>query len=400
MKNIKHIKYLAAILLVISICFTAAISAVYGDDVLPADEFEVDLTFEASTAIDENMVLNAQSAIAIEAQTGRVLFEKNAHTKRAMASTTKIVTALIAIEYGKLDEVVTVSKNAAYTPGSTIKLKVNEELKLLDLIYGLMLKSGNDAAVAIAEHVAGSEEAFAEKMNQKAAELGAVNTHFVTVHGLDDENHYSTASDMAVIAAACMKNETFRKVVSTAETYISNRSLRNTNDLLFTYEGATGVKTGFTNGAGRCLVASAKRNGMEVITVVLGCDNKTTRFSDSRKLLDYTFKTYSMQTLLQEDQVVTKIKVIKGQEKEVKLLCTDTIVLPMKESEKQGYSMEISVDEEIKAPCAKGKVIGTVYIISQGETIATTELKIAEEVERKGLFDFFQAIFRCWKDMI
>ncbi len=382
----------AALILSIACAF----NQIYADDVLPDDEYEVDLTYETFQTQDESMVLNARSAIAIEASTGRILFSKNPYEKKAIASTTKIVTAILAIEYGKFDEVVTVSQKAAYTQGSTIKLSVGEKIKVIDLIYGLMLCSGNDAAVALAEHIAGSEEKFVEMMNKKAEQLGATNTHFVTPHGLDDDDHYSTAYDMAIITAECMKNETFRTVVSTAETYISGRSLRNTNDLLFTYQGATGVKTGFTGNAGRCLVASAERDGMEIITVVLGCDDKKSRFADSRKLLDYSFDKYSMKELLKEDQIITEIDVIKGKQGKVKLLCTDDVTLPMSEDEKIDYEIKISAPERINAPCAGNNLIGKLYITCKDENIAVCDLKIAESIDKKSFGDFWKEIVGIW----
>ena len=393
----KIIKLLSVFFLLISI-FTG--SLIFADDVLPQEEFEVDLAYETAIIKDENILLNAEAAIAVESSTGRILYQKNAFDKRAMASTTKIITAIVAIEYGGFDEVVTVSSNAAYTGGSTIKLKQGEKIKLLDLLYGLMLMSGNDAAVAIAEHVAGSEEEYIKLMNAKAAGLSATNTNFVTVHGLDNENHYTTAYDMAIITAYCMKNDMFRKIVSTAETHISERTLRNTNDLLFTYEGTIGVKTGFTNNAGRCLVASAKRDDMEIITVVLGCADKKSRFSDSRKLLDYVFKNYSMKTLIKEGDRVTSIAVIKGKEKEVDLLCTDTIILPINQKESAEYVVNFTVQNEIQAPISENDVIGKLYISYNDENLAVSELEIAEDVDNKSVLNFFMELFNIWKGIL
>ena len=394
----RYIRFVVAILIAILLL---SVNPIYGDDILPADEYEVDLSFETVSPVgSKDIILNAKYAVAIEAGTKRVLYEKNAYDKSAMASTTKIMTAIVAIDYGKLDDVVTVSNKAAYTSGSVIKLKAGEKIKLLDLIYGLMLESGNDAAVAIAEHIAGSEEEYLKLMNQKALEFGAFNTSFTTVHGLDDPNHYTTAYDLASIAAECLKNDMFKKVVSTAETYISNRHLRNTNDLLFTYEGAIGVKTGFTNNAGRCLVAAAKRDGMEIITVVLGCADKKSRFSDSRKLLDNSFERYSLKTVLEEGKLITTISVVKGKNTHVKLLCTDTVILPMSEDEKSAYEIVISAENEIKAPFKEGEIVGKLYITFKGETFAVSEVKLAQSVDSKGFSDFFQDIFRTWREIM
>lgn len=369
---------------------------VYGDDELPPEEYETDLTFETVVTTDGNLILNASSAVLIEASTGRVLFEKNAYKTCAMASTTKIMTAMVAILNSNLEDVVTVSKHAAATTGSTIHLQVGEQMKVSELLYGLMLSSGNDAAVALAEHIAGSEEAYVEMMNEKAVSLGLTNTHFATVHGLDHEQHYSTAYDMAILASECMKNETFRTIVSTAETFISQRTLHNTNDLLFTYAGATGIKTGFTNNAGRCLVSSAKRNGMEVIAVVLGCESKTARFSDSRKLLDYAFDQYEMTTVLEEGEIITSMDLIKGKKESVDLLCSDTVTLPMAEQEKSEYKVHIVAQQIQEAPCKQGEPIGTLYISCGDSTIATCQLVVAETVERKGFGDFWQEVLQAF----
>lgn len=385
-------KKITAYLLVFVLCVMFSNVWVYGDDVLPPEEFQVDLTFETVTTSDDAPLLNANHAILIEASTGRVLFEKNAYETCAIASTTKIMTALVAILNGNLEDVVTVSRHAAATDGSTIHLQVGEQIKVKDLLYGLMMSSGNDAAVALAEHIAGSEEAYLEMMNAKAASLGLTNTHFATVHGLDHQQHYSTAYDMAMLAGECMKNETFRTIVSTAQTHISQRTLRNTNDLLFTYAGATGIKTGFTNNAGRCLISSAQRDGMEIIAVVLGCDSKTARFSDSRKLLDYGFENYAMTTVLEAGEVITDMKLIKGKQEAVHLVCSDTVILPMAEWEKSKYQVHMVAQQIQDAPCLRGAPVGTLYISCENTTLATCQLLVGESVERKGFWDFWKEV--------
>lgn len=383
-------------LLAVSVLLSVFVFPIYGDDVLPPEEFQTDLTFETVVTTEEQPILNAKSAILIEASTGRVLYEKNAEDRCAMASTTKIMTALVVIETGNLQDVVTISKHAASTTGSTIHLQIGEQITVNDLLYGLLLSSGNDAAVALAEHIAGSEEAFLECMNQKAVSLGLTNTHFATVHGLDHKDHYSTAYDMATLASVCMKNETFRRIVSTTEIHISQRTLRNTNDLLFTYAGATGLKTGYTDGAGRCLIASAKRDGMELIAVVLGCESKTTRFSDSRKLLDYGFENFSMTTVLEEGAVIMEMQLIKGKKEKVSLLCSDKVTLPMADWEKSHYEVHMVAQEIQEAPCLRGTEVGTLYISHQGEPIASCQLLVGESVERKGFWDFWQEVTKAF----
>lgn len=370
------------------------------DDILPEDELEIDYTIDAIAMSADPENLNAKSAILVEAKSMRILYEKNAFVKRQNASTTKILTAIVAIEMGNPEDVVTISSKAANIGGSTINLKKGEKLKLLELLYGLMLKSGNDAAIAIAEHIGGSVEEFMDLVNKKAKEIGANNTHFTSPHGLDEPDHYTTAYDLALITSYCMKNDLFRQIVSTAETYISDRHLRNTNDLIFTYAGANGVKTGFTNGAGRCLVASANRNGMEVISVVLGCDNKTTRFRDSRILFDYAFKNYEMVKLVETGEVIKSINIKKGLKQSINAVAGETIEIPLTKEEKEIMEKKYNLLEVINAPVNKGVIVGTLYYVCHGDALAEVDLLIEEDVCKKGVFDFFTDIFKEWLNVI
>ncbi|ANB61925.1 D-alanyl-D-alanine carboxypeptidase family protein [Anoxybacteroides amylolyticum] len=249
--------------------------------------------------------VSAQSAILMEQTSGRVLFEKDAHTKRRIASITKIMTAILAIESGKLDETVTVSARAVRAEGSSIYLKEGEKIKLRDLVYGLMLRSGNDAAVAIAEHVGGSMEGFVFLMNQKAAEIGMRDTHFANPHGLDDaENHYSTAYDMALLMRYAMHNKTFRKISGTKVYRAPNpdenwdRIWRNKNKLLTNlYEYCTGGKTGYTKRAKRTLVTSAEKDGLELIAVTL---NAPDDWNDHISMYEYGFDHYVLAKVSKE----------------------------------------------------------------------------------------------------
>ncbi|MHB8063646.1 MAG: D-alanyl-D-alanine carboxypeptidase family protein, partial [Ruminiclostridium sp.] len=213
--------------------------------------------------------ISAGAAIVLDTVSGRVLYEKNAYTRRSIASTTKIMTAIVAIENGNDDEEVIVSKRAATISGSQVNIKEGKTYKLGDLMYAMMLRSGNDAAIAIAEHVGGSVEAFAEMMNRKAAEIGATNTNFVTPHGLDDPQHYSTAYDLALITQYALKIEKFCKIVGTKNSTFEGNGISNTNEMLSLYPGADGVKTGYTGQAGRCLVTSVTKNNWKVVSVVL-----------------------------------------------------------------------------------------------------------------------------------
>nr|WP_229724927.1 D-alanyl-D-alanine carboxypeptidase family protein [Paenibacillus abyssi] len=247
---------------------------------------------------------NAYAAALIDVESGRILYTQRGDERTKIASLTKIMTAIVAIEQGKLSDIVKVSKQAAGKEGSSIYLEHNEEMSLHDMLYGLMLRSGNDAATAIAEHVGGSQQGFVHLMNEKAQWLGLDNTHFMNPHGLDHENHYSSANDLAKLTAYALKNETFRDIVKTKSKKVTNRdySWINKNKMLSMYDGADGVKTGYTTQALRCLVSSATRGGQQLAAVTL---NDRDDWVDHRKLLDWGFEHYPLQTVVKQDQVVS-----------------------------------------------------------------------------------------------
>ena len=246
------------------------------------------LTFLPLTLPAHALETSATAAILLDASTGNVLYEKNADKQMLIASTTKIMTALVALRDGKLTDTVTVSRNAAATEGSSMYLKAGETLSLEALLYGLMLSSGNDAAVAIAEHIAGSVSAFAERMNVYAQSLGMWNSSFANPHGLNHPNHYSTARDMAKLANAAMENETLRRITSTSVVTLAGRTMKNHNKLLGTLEGCIGLKTGYTKAAGRTLVTCCERNGRRLIAVTLKDGDD---WNDHRKMYEYGFAT-------------------------------------------------------------------------------------------------------------
>ena len=240
--------------------------------------------------------LNSREAIIIDKKSKRIIYGKNENKRVAMASTTKIMTAIIVLENANLNDEVIVSAKAAGIGGSRLGLKKNDKITVMNLLYGLMLCSGNDAAIALAEHVAGSVESFADKMNEKARDLKLQNTHFVSPHGLDNPEHYTTAYELAIIADYAMDNEEFTKIVGTKNATVMingySKNIKNTNELLGYLNGVKGIKTGFTNNAGRCLVTCTNRSGFEIITVVLGADTKKFRTEDSIKLIEYTYKNF------------------------------------------------------------------------------------------------------------
>jgi len=252
------------------------------------------------------MDLSAECACLVSADTGEVIYAKREREKRPMASTTKIMTGLIASEYERPDEIVTVSANAESQEGSSIYLKKGEKISLDDLLCGLMLNSGNDAAVAIAEHIGKNVESFAELMTKKAKEIGANDTNFKNPNGLDEEGHYTTAYDLALIAAHAMKNENFAKTVATKNSTAALESgqilyFKNHNKLLDMYEGANGVKTGFTKASGRCLVSAAEREGVRLIAVTL---NAPDDWNDHKKMLDYGFENITAQSIVKKDEAI------------------------------------------------------------------------------------------------
>ncbi len=272
-------------------------STSFADESLDLEGIDDYASFQASSNSTNEPITNSKNIVVLDRKTLSVLYEKNAYEKVAMASTTKIMTCIIILENCSLDDIVTVSKKAASVHGSTLGLVTDMKISVLDLLYGLMLRSGNDCAISLAEHLSGTVENFSVLMNQKAKELGLNNTNFVTPHGLDDENHYTTAYELAILTDYALKNEQFRNIVSTKTHTISfnggNRTISNTNELLGNLEGIYGVKTGFTFEAGRCLVSACKRDSLDIIVVVLGANTKSIRTKDSASLINYILNTYN-----------------------------------------------------------------------------------------------------------
>lgn len=311
------------------------------------------------------------SEILIEASSGRVLFESNADERRPMASTTKILTAIIGIERCDCDDVVTVRKDCVGIEGSSVYLEEGEKLTVKELLYGLMLRSGNDCAAALACHIAGSIDGFAELMNEKALAIGAENSHFVNPHGLHDDNHYTTARDLAKIAAYAMGNPVFKEIVSTRRVEISwasheyNRVLINKNKMLNELEGATGIKTGFTKKAGRCLVSSCERDGMELICVVLNCPPM---FERSKELLNEAYGEYRMTKICKCSDIIDFIPV-EGDDEPCGIYLKKDIVLPLNDAERESLFVEYDYPDQLKAPFEKDTEIGEVRIFASNKLI-------------------------------
>jgi len=337
--------------------------------------------------------ISAEYACVIEAMTGRVLYEKNADERAAMASTTKIMTAVIALENTKPDDIVTMSRNAAYQEGSSAYFKIGDEVRMMDLLYGLMLNSGNDAAVAIAEHISGNTEDFAVLMNEKAKEIGASDTSFINPNGLYDEKHYTTAEDLAKITAYAMENETFCDIVSskTKEITVVNTGVKmyfsNHNKMLKTYDGATGVKTGFTKKAGRCLVSSAKRDGIELIAVTL---NAPDDWTDHKNLLDEAFSKVEVKTIVRKGQ---KISEIIANDTKIGAICSEDIIVPYFGAASE-YELVTHLVKNISAPVNDGDKIGICDVVYDGKVIKQFDLLSDSNIyKKKSFIDFIKDFF-------
>lgn len=330
--------------------------------------------------------ISAVSAIVIDGATGTVLYEKNAHSRQFPASTTKIMTGLIALESGHdMKETVKVSEKAASAEGSSIYMEAGEKISFEDLIYALMLRSGNDSAVALAEYISGSAEEFAAEMNKKAAELGAEDTNFVTVNGLHDDNHYTTAYDMALFAREAMKNGDFRKIVASRYWNASRDEDKfnyfyNKNKVLYQYEGGNGIKIGYTTTAGRCLVASSQRNGMELIAVVFAAPDW---FNDTYKLMDYVYENYESTVLIKEGERLAAVNVENGDKGHTWLVSDHDIVFPKRIGEEITVTFRVDADNSVTAPVSRGEQGGEIKIFSNGEEAGTDYVVFREDIRAR-----------------
>lgn len=352
---------------------------------------------------------NSRACVVIDRNSNIVLYGKNENTKRKMASTTKIMTATIIIENCNLDETIEVSKKAAGTGGSRLGLKTGDKITVRDLLYGLMLCSGNDAAVALAEHAGRDVQGFAKLMNEKAYNLGLLNTHFETPHGLDADEHYTTAYELALLSNYALKNKTFSQIVGTKNYTVTINStpkaLSNTNELLGNFDGIYGIKTGFTNGANRCLVTSCKRNNMDIICVVLGADTKNFRTQDSIKLINYVFENFkpvNIEELINNEfdkwknENTNKITINKGISQNINLEIEkiDTPIVPIRKDLINSINILINCQTYFEAPVYSDTIIGNIQTsISENNTL-TYNIYNTTEIQHKAwsnyLFDMFK----------
>lgn len=353
------------------------------------------LSFALPTAAEERMV-SAESAVLMEAGSERILYEQNADQRLPMASTTKVMTAILAIEFRQPSLLVTVADQAVGTEGSSMYLKSEERIRLIDLIYGLMLTSGNDAAVAIACAVAGDVPSFVAMMNRKAQELGLSDTNFVTVNGLHDDQHFTTAKDLARLTAYALRNPDFRTVVSTqyhtTEGGTVRHTLKNKNKLLWNYEGATGVKTGYTMKAGKCLVFSAERDGMHLIGVVLNCP---AMWEAAVKLLDHGFGLYSLQRLYDASEPLS-IPVTNGTKKALCIAPKLGILYPLRKDGSEAVTLDWSLPESVAAPIEADDRIGTLRVCINGNTVASVPLVATEASPKPDFLYYIRQVIEAW----
>ncbi|KAB3527360.1 D-alanyl-D-alanine carboxypeptidase family protein [Alkaliphilus serpentinus] len=342
----------------------------------------------------EEISVSGRAAIVMDVATGRVLYEKNIHDKMPMASTTKIMTALLAIENTDLDHTVKVTPEAVGIEGSSIYLQYNEEIKMKDLLYGLMLRSGNDAAAAIAIELGESIEGFSKLMNKRAEDLGAKNTNFVNPHGLHHENHYTTAHDLSLITRAALKEQVFKEIVSTRY-YLADRDtykhFANKNRLLSMCEGGDGVKTGYTRRSGRCLVASASRDNMQLIAVTL---NDPNWFNTTKDLLDKSFEEYHGHIAFEKGELVEVIPVFEGKVGEVQLVSSKEVVIPLLEGEEENLRTIVDVPNYIEAPVLKGTKIGKLYTYLDDQLLAEADIIANADIDKLTLKDKIKRFFK------
>ena len=352
-----------------------------------------------SEELSNTLSPNAKSAILIESSTGEIIYEYNSHEKLEPASMTKMMSLVLimeAIEKGviNLDQMITVSENASGMGGSQILLETGEEMSVDDLLKGITIASGNDAVVALAEAIAGTEENFVKMMNDKLRKLGLKDSNFKNCHGLDEEGHYSSAYDMAFIAKELVKHQKILDYSSIYETYLRENTdkkiwLVNTNKLVRFKTGVDGLKTGYTSGAGYCLTATMKKDDMRVIATVMGEPSSEVRNSEVSSMLDYAFAQIGLKKVLSSDSVVEKIKLPKSKQDQIKIVPSEDVnVLYKKIDGEVTPTYEIKVNE-LKLPIKKGDVVGRLFVKNDNKTINTVDLTVLEDIDKCNLFELY-----------
>lgn len=363
------------------------------------------MTMSVIAFAEENAVttdLSAKSAILMEISSGQVLLSKNPDEKLPPASITKIMTLLLvmeALDDGKitLDDKVTASANASSKGGSQIWLKEGEQMTVHELLKATAVASANDASTALGEYVAGDESSFVAMMNQRAAELGMTNTNFENCSGLDDtaENHYTTARDIAIMSCELMKHEKIKEYTTIWMDSLRDgeTELVNTNRLVRFYEGTTGLKTGTTSKAGYCISATAQRNGMELVAVVLGSDNSTERFEDAKKMLNWGFSNYEIYTPQVDLSKITDVSVLYGEQNTISPVISKISPILIKKGTQESITQRVDMCIDVEAPVEKGQTLGNVYFEADGETLASCSIISENSVERRDIFFVFSLMW-------
>ena len=408
------VKKLIKIISIITLIFIISVFPSYADDENELEEVVIEENekeeIEAGANSDAKPTINSRRYAIYDRLSGRCIYGKDENKETAMASTTKIMSIIIVVEKCNLSDTVTITAKAAGTGGSRLGLHTDDKITVIDLLYGLMLRSGNDAAVALAIHTAGSIERFADLMNQKAEELGLTNTHFVTPHGLDNPDHYTTAYELAKITDYALKNETIAKIVKTKIATIningSPMQINNTNELLGNVDGVYGVKTGFTNNAGRCLVTSVKRGDMDLIIVVLGADTRKDRARDSIKLIEYAYKRFY--TVNVEEMIYKEFELWKqiNQNRIYIDKAANSLELKLDEIQIKHFvadcepTIEINAVSFLEAPVLENERIGTITVKVGDELIEEIEIKAEKEVKKRGIFDYLSIMAKIYAGKI
>jgi D-alanyl-D-alanine carboxypeptidase len=339
--------------------------------------------------------LNSRYIVVMDLKSKRVLYERESKKIVPMASTTKIMTAIVALENSKLDEVITVSKRASSIHGSTIGLRAGQKVTMEELLYGLMLQSGNDCAIAIAEHIGGSVEEFTSIMDSKAFQIGAFNTHFSTPHGLDSDGHFTTAYDLGLITCYGLNNETFCKIVGTKEItldgYNGPRKFHNINKMLWQLDGADGVKTGYTGKAGKCLVSSVNKNSRRIVCVAL---NSSNRWEDSKKLLEYGLRKYDNDAVINAKESLAYAAITGGVKSKVMIGIEKDIQVPVSDEEAEDLKTEIKPYSDISAPVHKGEQLGELTLYAGDEAVYSVPLLALENIGKSGSKNLFERILK------
>lgn len=357
--------------------------------------FNVNLAF----AQDNGLYSSAKGCAVIEATTKRILFSVNPNKKMPMASTTKIMTAITAIENcDDIDEKFEISPKAVGVPGTSLYLREGDVYSTRDLLYALMLISGNDCSVAIAEHVAGSTSEFVTKMNDLARKIGAVNSHFANTHGLDADGHYTTAYDLALITSYALENDIFREIVSTKNIKITNgkgenRYLKNKNKLLFTLDGCIGVKTGYTDDAGRCLVSSMEKDGMRLVCVVLNC---RPMFEESALLLSKCAENFKLYDLTQFYDFDLTVDVVDGKENTAKIGTFEKFFYPLSKDEVERIKIVVSKPQVLNPPLSKNTEVGEVEIFLDNDLLFSEKIFTIDDVKSRTLIQRIKQFFANW----